>query len=443
MKEKLNEKKRVDNRKNGEFYISEKLLQYIWQFQYFNSASLTTTTGEPIQILVPGAHNKNQGPDFLNSQVRIGNMVLAGSIELHYKTSQWNEHGHSHDSNYNNVILHVVFENDLEDASFPFPVLELESRISHWLLDKYRDLMQANSFIPCAGNIKEVENLVIIKWKERLLTERLLRKSKNIFQLLEESKNHWEEVFWWMLARNFGNKVNTEAFEALARSLPLKLLAKHRNQIHQLEALLLGQANLLQQDFTESYPKLLAREYYFLKKKYHLEPISIPVHFLRMRPGNFPTLRLAQMAMILKEKKFLLTTIIDAAEISALRELFTSSPNDYWLYHYVIDEPSPFKKKPLGKDTINNIITNTVVPFLFSYGQYHKNSQLQERAIQILQDLDGEENNITKQFGELNMENNCAADSQSYIELKNQYCDQQRCLECAIGYSLLRKNIIT
>jgi hypothetical protein len=423
--------------------ISEKLLQFIWQFQYFNSSSLCNTLGESIQVLVPGTLNKNQGPDFLNAQVRIGNMLLAGSIELHCKTSQWNEHGHSADKNYNNVILHVVFENDLEEYSPHLPVLELESRISHWLLEKYTELMNAGTAIPCGSKVNEVESLTWIKWKERLLAERLARKSKTISLFLEESKFHWEEVFWWLLARNFGGKVNMEAFEAIAKSLPLNLLAKHRNQIHHLEALLLGQANLLQHAFSEEYPKLLAREYNFLRKKYGLRPIAIPVHFLRMRPGNFPTIRLAQLAMLIYEKQFLFTSILDCQDVNQLHELFTVIPNDYWLYHYMLDEPSPYKKKKTGKEAVNHVIANTVVPYLFSYGSFHKNSLLQQKAIQLLEASVAEENNITRIFTGLGMQNNCAADSQAFIELKTLYCDQQRCLECAIGYSVLRKNHTT
>ena len=279
MKEKFRERK--NQKKAGQLFFREKLLQFIWQFQYYNTVSLTTAKGEVLQVLVPGTSNPNQGPDFLNAQIRLGNMILAGSIELHCKTSHWNDHGHSSDNNYNNVILHVVCEHDLPDGSFPFPVLVLEDRISNHLLQKYQGLMEAGSTIPCGGSIREVERLVIVKWKERLVTERLIRKSKMIMRMLEESNYHWEEVFWWMIARNFGQKVNTEAFEEIARSLPLRIIAKHRNQIHHLEAMLLGQANLLHHNFNEAYPRLLAREYYFLKKKYHLKPVAVPVHFLK------------------------------------------------------------------------------------------------------------------------------------------------------------------
>lgn len=414
----------------------EKLLQYIWQFQYFNKSELKTTAGEQLQIIYPGKLNSNQGPDFTNAQIKIDNTILVGSIELHLKASQWNEHGHSTDANYKNVILHVVFENDLPVSSVP--VLELQPRISNLLLDRYTDLMNSASFIPCANAVSEVKEITWLSWKERLLAERLTRKSSIVFKFLDENNAHWEESFWWMLARNFGTKVNSEAFESVARSIPVNILAKHKNQIHQLEALLFGQANLLDVNFSEDYPKLLQREYKFLKKKYDFKTIHSPVHFLRMRPGNFPTIRLSQLAALIQNSAHLFSKILEIENVSEVKKLFDVTANDYWHYHYQFDEASSFKKKVIGKDMIDNVIINTIVPVLFAYGLYHKEEKYKNKAIRWLDELSAEVNSITKGFTNLKLSNKSAFDSQAFIELKTQYCDSKRCLQCVVGNALLK-----
>lgn len=414
----------------------EKLLQYIWQFQYFNKSELQTALGEKLKIISQGKLNSNQGPDFTNAQIKIDNTALVGSIELHLKASQWNEHGHENDVNYRNVILHVVFENDLPQSSVP--VLELQSRISTLLLDRYTDLMNSPSFIPCARSVFEVKDITWLSWKERLLAERLTRKASLVFKFLEENNTHWEESFWWMLARNFGMKVNSEAFESMARSVSVTVLAKHKNQIHQLEALLFGQAGLLNEDFKEDYPMLLQREYRFLKKKYDLKPIHGQVHFLRMRPGNFPTIRLSQLAILIQNSAHLFSRILETEKVSEIKKMFDVTANDYWHYHYRFDESSSFKKKTIGKDMIDNVIINTIVPVLFAYGLYHKEEKYKSKAVLWLEELSAEMNSITKGFVNLKLLNKSAFDSQAFIELKTQYCDQKHCLQCAIGNALLR-----
>jgi len=414
----------------------EKLLQYIWQFQYFNKSELQTLKGERLQIIFPGKLNTNQGPDFLNAQIRIDNTVLVGSVELHLKSSQWNEHGHSSDINYKNVILHVVFENDL--PQFSIPVLELQPRIPKLLLDKYSGLMNSSSFIACAHSVSEVKEMIWLSWKERLLAERLTRKSALVFKFLEENNAHWEESFWWLLARNFGVKVNSEAFEVMARSLSINILSRHKNQIHQLEALLLGQAGLLASGFKEDYPRLLQREYAFLSKKYDLKPVRLPVHFLRMRPGNFPTIRLSQLAALIQNSAHLFSRILEINKLSEVRKLLDVAANDYWHYHYRFDEGSSFKRKVIGKDMADNIIINTIVPVLFSYGLYRKEEECKGKALRWLEETPAELNSITKGFSNLHLPSHSAFDSQAFIELKTQYCDQKRCLRCAVGNALLK-----
>jgi hypothetical protein len=419
------------------FVGNEKLLQFIWQFQYFNPSELYAVKGEKIEIVTPGKINFNQGPDFLEAQIKIDDTLFAGSVELHLQTSNWEEHCHSTDSNYNNVILHVVFEHDADIPS-NIPVLELQQRIAKLLIERYNGLMQAPELIACSNSISDIKDILWTGWKERLIAERLLRKAKIIFNFNEQNQYHWEETFWWMLARNFGTKVNSDAFETVARSLPLTVIGKHKHQLISVEALLLGQAGLLNNKFREDYPKMLQREYRFLKKKYNLQPIHIPVHFLRMRPGNFPTIRLAQLSALINNSAHLFSIILETGTIDSLKKIFDVTANDYWHYHYVIDELSAFKKKILGKDMIDNVIINTIVPVLFAYGSYHKEEKYKQKALEWLEKISPESNTITKGFSELNVSNKNAFDSQALIELKTQYCDQKHCLKCVIGNAILK-----
>lgn len=420
--------------------INERLLHFIWQFQYFNKSELTTTAGEPISISFPGTYNTNQGPDFSNAKIRIGKTLWAGAIELHVKTSDWHKHKHTEDNNYNNVILHVVWEHDRQEENIP--VLELKGRVSKILLHRYEELMNARSFIPCENSINTVRSITWKSWKDRLVAERLIRKSALAESFLKESNYHWEETFWWLLARNFGMKVNAEAFEAIARSIPVNTLAKHKNQLHQLEALLLGQAGLLSGKFEEDYSKMLQKEYLFLKQKYSLKPVNMPVHFLRMRPGNFPTVRLAQLAMLVHHSAHLFSKIKEANSLKEVKAWFDIMANDYWHYHYRLDEPSSLKRKKLGDTMIDNIVINTICPLIFAYGVNHDEQRYKDKSLFWLGQTTAEKNNITKGFQQAGLSNKNAFDSQALIELKNEYCNKKRCLECGVGNVLLsNKNV--
>ncbi|MBC7627562.1 DUF2851 family protein [Ferruginibacter sp.] len=418
--------------------MTEKLLQYIWQFQYFNHALLTTVDNEILQINTPGILNTNQGPDFLNANIKVGNTTWAGNIELHLKSSGWISHQHSKDKNYSNIILHVVWQDD-GAAELSFPVLELQNRVSKFLLGRYDELMNTTAFIPCEKNIKQVNGLTWKSWIDRLLAERLQHKSTIIFKHLAANNNHWEETFWWLLASNFGIKVNSDAFEKIARSLPVNLLTKHKNQIHQLEALLFGQAGLLQNNFTETYPLMLQKEYRFYKSKYKLQPIQAPLFFLRMRPANFPSVRLAQLAMLINRSLHLFSVLREAETLKEIKDLLNVTANDYWHYHYVFDEATAFKEKHLGTQMINNILINTIIPIVFAYGLYNKEEGYKEKAMQWLEQTAAEKNNITNAYSLLGIQNKNAFNSQALIQLKNEYCNRKRCLECAVGNSLLKK----
>jgi hypothetical protein len=416
--------------------MNERLLQFIWQFQYYNKHQLTTDEGEELQIIIPGTFNRNQGPDFLNASIKIGSTVWVGNIELHVKASDWNKHRHTSDPNYRNVILHVVWENDLsiEQAS----AFSLKERVPKVLLENYEQLMQASLKQACKGFLPALSQLGWLSWKERLVAERLERKSERVLQLLQESKQHWEEVFWWMLASNFGVKVNTEAFEAMARSISVNVLAKHKNQIHQLESLLLGQANLLNGKYDEDYPKLLQKEFRFLKTKYQLRSHNILPHFLRMRPANFPTIRLAQLAMLVSQSSHLFSKLKELQSVKEVKALLNVTANDYWHYHYTFDETTPCKPKRLGNQMIDNLVINTIAPVLFAYGLYAKQEEFKEKAIHWLQQISAEQNAVTKLWHDAEVANRSAFDSQSLIELTNNYCNNQRCLDCAVGNKILQ-----
>lgn len=420
--------------------MTEQLLQFIWQFQYFNRHDLSVADGAALQIIHPGKYNTNQGPDFLEATVKIDNTLLAGSIELHINASDWYRHGHDTDSNYRNVVLHVVWQLDAGRQPAAVPVLELQQRVSVLLLRQYDGWMQQAAFVPCAAAVSKVKELVWLSWKERLMTERLQRKSGYVLQVLQQNTFHWEETCWQLLAKNFGGQVNAEAFESIARSLPLAILARHKHQVTVLEALLLGQAGLLEEAFSGDYERLLQREYRFHQHKYKLTRPAVAVHFLRMRPAAFPGIRLAQLAMLVHRSTHLFAAIKEAVSIQQLSLLLNVYANDYWHYHYRLDAPAGYKIKKLGSSMVNNIIINTVTPLLFAYGQYHKEQVLKDKAIQWLTEAAPEKNTVTDGWQQLGVVNKNALHSQALIELKSQYCDMKKCLDCAVGNALLKRN---
>jgi len=418
--------------------MNEQLLQYIWQFQYFNARSLTTTEGSPVQVLNVGMLNRNQGPDFEHARIRIGNTLWAGSVELHLKTSDWNRHLHQHDRNYRKVILHVVYEDD-GTGQESLPVVELKTLISRSLLNRYEEFCTARSFIPCEKLIATVPDITLSVWKSRLVAERLIRKGEVVEDYLEANHRHWEESFWWLLAKNFGLPVNADAFEAIAKSIPLPLLAKHKPRVQQLEALLLGQGGLLTDKFHDPYPLMLQREYRFLQKKYNLRPVIHPVHFLRMRPGSFPTIRLAQLAAVVTSSVHLFSKIIQEESLDQVRSWFRAEANDFWHYHYTLNGESAHRIKSIGASMIDNIIINTIAPVLFAYGNVYGRHALKEKAIRWLEETKPEKNSITKGFERLGLVSRSAMDSQALIELKARYCDQRKCLYCSAGNYLLKR----
>lgn len=418
--------------------IKEKLLQFIWQHQYFAKTDLHCLNDDPLTIVYPGIWNSDQGPDFLEGKIKVGNTSWAGHIEIHIKSSDWNRHKHTEDANYANVMLHVVWENDM-DLGLPFPTLELKGKVSRIMLARYESLMNSKSFIPCGTQIATVKPIIFNAWKERLLIERLVAKSSSFKNDISQSGYDWEDGFWQAIATGFGTPKNTEAFTGIAKTVPIKILAKHANQLQQLEAILLGQAGLLDADFDEQYPVMLQKEYRFLKQKYTLPTASISLQFLRMRPAGFPTIRLAQLAALLHNRTQLFSEIKEAKTIQDIYTILDATANDYWLYHYVFEKETTFKEKKLGRQMMNVIITNAIIPYLYVYASYHKDKVQQQKLLDWLQKIAAEKNNITTGFQDLGIENKNAWDSQALIQLKKNYCDSKNCLNCAVGVSLLRK----
>jgi hypothetical protein len=419
--------------------MTERLLQYIWQFQYYNKNELVTASGEELVIIHPGMYNTHQGPDFTGGRIKLGGNTWIGNIELHVNASDWDRHQHSTDKNYQNVILHVVWNNDRSYAGQIIPTVILGDRVPKVLLQQYYAWMKADSFIPCELTAADAGELVWTSWKERLMYERLERKSEFVFSLLRKNNFHWEETLWWMLARNFGLSVNADAFGEMAESIPYNLLSKHRTQIHQLEALLFGQTGLLEEEFDDKYPLMLKKEYLFLRKKYNLSSIHMPVHFLRMRPACFPTVRLAQLAMLIHLTPGMFSALANETSMQEIKKVLCITANDYWHYHFRFNEATVYQPKTLGAEMVNSIMMNTVVPVLFAYGKYHCEPVFQHKAVEWMANLPAESNAIVSKFRNIGVMAKNASDTQSLIELKSQYCDKRRCLDCAVANAVLKK----
>ncbi|MCR6720706.1 MAG: DUF2851 family protein [Chitinophagaceae bacterium] len=420
-------------------YLNEQLLQYIWQYQYFNASELCTTDGEPIEMLHPGTWNFNQGPDFHHARLKIADVVWAGTVELHMRSSDWSRHGHAGDPNYDAVILHVVWEHDV--AVNDIPVLELKGRISGLLLEQYERLMHQELFIPCEDIFKPVPELAWLSWRERLLTERLYRRKLELDEVLIQTKNDWDEVCWRMLARNFGMRLNADAFEAMAQTIPHTQIARISHDRFKLEALLMGQAGLLKGRFHEDYPRSLQKEYYALSRKLKVQPITIPCVYLRMRPVNFPGIRLSQLAGLMSRTQRLFTKFRDGESVKEMREMLNVSASSYWDTHYRFDEESAHLQKQMGDMLADNIIVNTAVPLVFAYGQQHHDQRLLEKALGWLDEIKAEKNHIVHAFQLAGFRVESSADSQALLEMKKRYCEQHRCLECSIGNFLLKKTV--
>ena len=422
--------------------MKEDFLHAWWKLKMLpRQTPVYSTQGDQIHVLNYGQHNHNSGPDFLNARVKIGDTVWAGHIELHVFASDWNAHGHSNDPAYSNVILHVVWKEDVSvigHQGIPLTCLELEEFLSDEQLDTYRFLIQNNSWIPCQKLIDKVSSIKIKAWLDRLTIERLEGKCKTIKTDLTELENDWEEVFYQYLLTAFGLKVNASAFNELAKSLPFRLLMKYLNNPLQIEALLLGQAGILIDDYNDEYPRFLRNEFIFLSNKHRLKPIRERCKFMRLRPANFPTIRLAQFAALLCAENHLFRRCLEANNIKEVQKLFSVEPAQYWASHYIPDKKTPKRRKRLGSSMIDLIIINTIIPFYHLYGMEMALPFISKKAVRFLEALKPERNMIINKWENLGICPGNAGESQSLLQLKSNYCNDKRCLDCSIGIEIIK-----
>ena len=421
--------------------IKEDLLQFAWRTKRFDLQNLRTTHGQEIHIADFGEHNLNSGPDFLNARIRIGNTLWAGNVEMHTTASEWYRHNHSTDPAYENVILHVVLENDTEvqrsDGTI-IPCLELKRRIPAQLKSQYLKLIYNSNWIPCEQHLHTVPELTTQMWLERMLIERLEDKTIAVASLLEQNNGSWEQTYYQLLARNLGTKINAEPMERLARSVPLLLLAKHKDNLLQIEALLFGQAGLLRPDLKDDYPNKLKKEYGFLQQKYGLQSMEeASWKFGKLRPPNFPTIRIAQLARLIHQSSHLFSKTLAATNSKELENMLNVEISNYWADHYVFDKPSPQRKKHLGQATVHLLIINSIAPILFLYGKLRADDTYKDKALALLSELPAEKNTIINKWADLNVTPVNAAQSQALLQLKNVYCDRKQCLKCAIGCAIV------
>jgi hypothetical protein len=424
--------------------FTEDFLHYVWKFRLFDRIGLQTDDGEELEVLSVGMHNTDSGPDFHNARIRIGETVWAGNVEVHLSASDWQKHGHTTDNAYENIILHVVYRNDAPlvlPNGRKVPTLQLKDRVPAELYNRYHQMVFGNqSIIPCESSIAGIDGLIMHNWLTRVLVERLEKRSAAVIDTLTINRGDWEETFYQFLAANFGFKTNALPFELMAKSLPQLTLAKHKNNPMQIEAMIFGQAGFLETELKDEYPLKLKKEYDFLRKKYSLKPIENHLwKFMRLRPQNFPTIRLAQFAALIVQSNHLFSKILEIKDINALRALFTSiKMNDYWDDHYRFDVPSKSSSKTLGASSIDILLINTLALFLFSYGKQHQQQYYISRSLKLLENLPAEQNNITEDFVTLGLKINNAFESQALLELKNNYCNYKKCLQCGVGNKILK-----
>ena len=420
----------------------EDFLHFTWRTRRFDLKNLISCQGESVQIQQFGILNTNAGPDFLQAKIKIGDTLWAGHVEMHLKSSDWYKHKHQDDRAYDNVILHVVFDHDQEvirSTGEKIPTIELKSRIDKGIEHKYIHLIKNEKKIPCQGQFLEVENVIKHSVLDRLLVERLEKRTVFIKEELKANYQDWESTLYSLLAAVFGLRVNKDAFHSLSRSLPLKLLLKHRDKLNQLEALLFGQAGLLEKDFEDDYPNQLKRDYLHYQEKYKLTPIPFTMwKFMRMRPANFPTIRITQFAQFIYQTESIFSKILAAENATEIRNLFSVKVAGYWKTHYVFDKESKATEKRLGKNFIDLIIINAIAPFLFVYSKAKDDYRYFDKAIKLLESTKAEKNTITKQWEEIGLELDSAADSQAALELYQCYCLKKRCASCGIGAALLK-----
>ncbi|WP_428742075.1 DUF2851 family protein [Tenacibaculum sp.] len=423
--------------------MKEEFLHFLWQYKLFNVTNLTSVKGETIEVINSGVYNTNSGPDFLNAELKIEGQLWIGNVEIHLKSSDWYAHHHEKDSNYDAVILHVVWNYDTDvfmKNNLPLPTVELQQFVQKEVLINYQELFSKEQrWIPCEKQIAEVDSFLLHNWLERLYFERLENKAVFIKGLLARTNNDYEAVLFKLLAKNFGLKVNGEAFFELSNSFDFSVLRKVRFNQEQLSALLFGQAGFLADEIEDSYYLGLQKEYKYLQHKYQLKPLTKHrFQFFRMRPNNFPSIRMAQLVALYCRHQHLFSQILEVSSLQNFYMLFSVEVNDFWKTHYTFETTSKKSSKKLTKSFIDLLVVNTIIPLKFVYEQ-ERGEVNEEKLLQLMQQLKPEKNSIINKFSELKIEAKNVFETQALLELKNNYCTQKRCLQCAIGNSLLRK----
>ena len=421
----------------------EQLLHYVWKHKIFPLQMLQTTSGQPVEVIDPGLPNTNAGPDFFNAKLKIDGTLWVGNVEIHTQASDWQSHGHDRDRAYDTVILHVVEESNCDvhrtnGELVPQMVLPCPEAVRR----RYDELRQTEIYPPCYSILGSLPKLTVHSWLSALQVERFEQKARAISQRLERCNNHWEDVFFITLARNFGFGLNGDAFEAWANRLSFRAVDKHRDNLLQVEAFFLGQAGLLQENLPDAdeYYLKLQKEFSYLQHKFEL-PAPMPAEqwrFLRLRPGNFPHVRLAQLANLYHKEQSLFSQVMEAETPEAVKKILTARTSEYWEEHFNFKKSSPRQEKRTGDGALNLIIINTVVPFLYAYGLHKADETLCDRATRFLESLKAENNHITRLWDGAGLPVYTAADSQALIQLQKEYCNKKDCLRCRFGYEYLR-----
>ena len=424
--------------------MQEDFLHYIWKHKKFQINNLKTTTHETVLIIQVGQHNFNSGPDFFNAQLKIDDQFWAGNVEIHVKSSDWFLHNHEQDKAYDNVILHVVWEHDTDvyrKNNTPIATLELKPFVTKEALINYEKLFsKTKKWINCENDIAQVDSFIVQNWLERLYFERLERKSNQINELLADSKNDWEAVLFKMLAKNFGLKVNGDSFLSVANSIDFSIIRKLQSNQTSLEALFFGQASLLEIDNQEVYFQELSKEFQFLKQKFTLSNQSVlPIQFFRLRPPNFPTIRLSQLASLYYNQQNLFSKIIETNHIEDIYKMFSVETSSFWETHYTFDKTSKKSKKRITKAFIDLLLINTIIPLKFAYANY-LGKTIDNEIVTLMQQIASEKNSIIEKFNALKLKSTSAVQTQGLLQLKNNYCNKNKCLQCAVGNSILNKN---
>lgn len=418
-------------------------MQYVWKHRLWRSEDMVTNTGKKVRVVDPGLLNTDAGPDFFNAKIEIDGHMWVGNVEMHYRATDWKRHRHDSDKAYDSVILHVVAKDDApvrrtNGELIPQLVLEVSPQFNA----DYASLVGATIEVPCAEKIKQVPHLTIVEWVEGLAFERLHGKVERIHQLLDSFNGSWEDVCYVTLARNFGFGINNDAFERLARRTPLRLLGKHSDSALQIEALLFGQAGMLdaQKPGMDSYYNQLCTEYAFLSNKFQLTPMEKESWKLfRIRPQNFPYRRIAMLAQFIEGGFRMMNRILEAEGEKEMRALFEVELSGYWTKHYTFGKPNERATATLSRSSIDIILINTVAPLLYAYGELTGNYEMTDKAIKLLEDLRAESNSIVSHFVAYGIDCPDALTSQALVQLKREYCDARKCIYCKIGHHLLSK----